>query len=601
MKKLKKLASMLLALAMVVSFNIPALAAAGDYTITIENATIGKEYSAYKIFDATYDEESGGVSYTISTSSQLYSSISQMNEIFELKAATDNAEIYYVTVKEGVTGSQVIAAIESLGIEDLLEATASKTADKTTFTLDVGEPGYYYVTSELGSQVTVTTAAPDATVVDKNEVVGSEFHKYIVDGSGNTIQYDDAALGEELNFDITSNVPLYEGNDIVLEYQFTDTLSDSGIEIEIEVGTDFKNGDIHEEDGHYYAGESLINQFVTFTDGSGNTYTLADVASDYTLEFTDVAYNSKTGCIVCSGFILTYYTYDTDNYTGDDDYDFSNYLTDLSIKITYTTYLTEYGNHFESNTAMLNYWVIGPNDTPDPGTNSGETSTDYVYNWDLKILKIDGTDTTRLLKDATFTLYGTNLIDVNVRADYTYRLITMAEMEEGVTYYYKTAEGRWITTPPSGGDRDQYDPVNAGPYVREVTYSEAKEAGADYTVEGVTDNKGVVIFDGLKEGTYTITEIVAPDGYNLLASPITITVAFDSETGTFSVTDLKGLSDNLSFDVNNEIEITILNNAGTELPSTGGIGTTVFYAAGICLMLGAAVVLITRRRMRTES
>ena len=46
--------------------------------------------------------------------------------------------------------------------------------------------------------------------------------------------------------------------------------------------------------------------------------------------------------------------------------------------------------------------------------------------------------------------------------------------------------------------------------------------------------------------------------------------------------------------------ITIVNQSGTELPSTGGIGTTIFYIVGSILVLGAAVILITRRRMNQE-
>ena len=48
---------------------------------------------------------------------------------------------------------------------------------------------------------------------------------------------------------------------------------------------------------------------------------------------------------------------------------------------------------------------------------------------------------------------------------------------------------------------------------------------------------------------------------------------------------------------NGTFKITIDNNKGQELPSTGGIGTTIFYVVGTVLVLGAAVVLITRRRM----
>ena len=46
------------------------------------------------------------------------------------------------------------------------------------------------------------------------------------------------------------------------------------------------------------------------------------------------------------------------------------------------------------------------------------------------------------------------------------------------------------------------------------------------------------------------------------------------------------------------VEITVENKAGAELPSTGGIGTTIFYIIGGLLVVGAAVVLIARRKAR---
>ncbi len=584
MKKFRKLISAVLIMVMCLSLSAVASAAADDYTITIENATVGETYSAYKIFDAVYNED-GGITYTISTDSPMYDSIKELG-VFKVYAGSSDADTYYVMVNAGVTDAEIIAAIESLGVENLIAPSASETAAGTTVTLDVGEPGYYYVTTTTGSAVTVTTADPKATVVDKNEVAGEDFHKYIVDRYGNMLEYADAALGDELNFDITSSVPRYEGSNAVYEYQFTDTLSDTGMEIEISASSD----SIYEADGHYYATEDLLDQFITFTDGSGNTYTLSDVAYNYKLEFTDVIYDRDSGYIVCGGFILTYFTYE------DESLSTTRYPTDLTIDITYTTYVTDEANHFESNTAVMNYWTVGP-DGPEPGENSGVSSRDEVLDWDLKILKMDGDGSGKLLEGATFTLYGTSLNHVSVRRDYEYTLITRAEMEPGQTYFYLTADGRWITTDWTSETRDQYDPDNPGPYVRTVAEMEIKKAGADFIVEGTTSSDGVLIFDGLTEGTYTITEIVAPNGYNLLDGTITITVAFDSDTGTFTVTDMFGLGTRFDFDVNDELEIYILNNTGARLPSTGGIGTVIFYVIGAVLVCGAVILLITRRRM----
>ena len=45
------------------------------------------------------------------------------------------------------------------------------------------------------------------------------------------------------------------------------------------------------------------------------------------------------------------------------------------------------------------------------------------------------------------------------------------------------------------------------------------------------------------------------------------------------------------------MEINVVNNSGATLPETGGIGTTIFYAAGALLVVGAGVLLVTKKRM----
>ena len=96
------------------------------------------------------------------------------------------------------------------------------------------------------------------------------------------------------------------------------------------------------------------------------------------------------------------------------------------------------------------------------------------------------------------------------------------------------------------------------------------------------DGKLLTKFEGLANGTYTLVESTVPDGYNKLADT-TVTIADSDVTLT-----------NLSQ------AITVVNKAGSELPSTGGIGTTIFYVIGAILVLGAGVLLVTRRRMNVN-
>ena len=107
------------------------------------------------------------------------------------------------------------------------------------------------------------------------------------------------------------------------------------------------------------------------------------------------------------------------------------------------------------------------------------------------------------------------------------------------------------------------------------------EAQATEVMANTGDNKNVAVFTGLGVGTYTLAESTVPAGYNK-ANDQEITVAMTDVTG-----------DTLSL----EKTANVINNAGSTLPSTGGIGTTIFYILGAILVIGAGVVLVTRRRM----
>ena len=100
----------------------------------------------------------------------------------------------------------------------------------------------------------------------------------------------------------------------------------------------------------------------------------------------------------------------------------------------------------------------------------------------------------------------------------------------------------------------------------------------------VTPASGKLDIDGLDLGTYYLRETKAPDGYNLLAEPIEIKI--EDKAGADAADPI--------------VEIPVQhveNSSGVELPSTGGIGTTIFYTLGGLLAVGAAVFLVTKKRM----
>ena len=132
--------------------------------------------------------------------------------------------------------------------------------------------------------------------------------------------------------------------------------------------------------------------------------------------------------------------------------------------------------------------------------------------------------------------------------------------------------------------------------------------GEGLTNQITTPDSGVIVVKGVKTGSYEITEVKAPDGYNKLTAPVTVEAV---KTGSTSTHTTVYLDENGNVvDVNaKKIEVTVdiadiaatalvvVNKAGTELPSTGGMGTTVFYVLGAVLVLGAVVLLVTKKRM----
>jgi len=125
-----------------------------------------------------------------------------------------------------------------------------------------------------------------------------------------------------------------------------------------------------------------------------------------------------------------------------------------------------------------------------------------------------------------------------------------------------------------------------------------KENGTDFPVKLVgdyyvydangsadvkTNADGKIIIRGLdSDKKYTLTEKENPNpGYNMLAEPVELTLEEDKADNAYKTTDF----------------IDVENNQGTVLPSTGGIGTTMFYVIGAALVLGAGIVMVCKRRV----
>lgn len=120
-------------------------------------------------------------------------------------------------------------------------------------------------------------------------------------------------------------------------------------------------------------------------------------------------------------------------------------------------------------------------------------------------------------------------------------------------------------------------------------YRVAKTGETGTVTEITTDTTGKFTIKGLDADTYYLTETQAPAGYNKLAGPVTIVIG---ENGVVNATTEapQGVD-----------EVKVLNQSGTELPSTGGTGTTIFYILGSILVIGAGILLITKKRMSARN
>ena len=211
---------------------------------------------------------------------------------------------------------------------------------------------------------------------------------------------------------------------------------------------------------------------------------------------------------------------------------------DTNIVISYTAKLTR---DAVAGTGYVNdTWL----DYGDSQHTEHDTTT--TYTWKLPIYKYhkDG-NTKKPLAGAEFILY---------------------KGSEGSKVYAKVTEGKltgWTTT----------------------------KTDATTLVSG--DN-GMIAVEGLDADTYYLEETKAPGGYNKLAGPVKVEISH-------TVTDAGALTHTLKQDETNVEEVEIENKSGTLLPETGGIGTTIFYVLGSILVIGAVVLLITKKRMSADA
>ncbi len=163
----------------------------------------------------------------------------------------------------------------------------------------------------------------------------------------------------------------------------------------------------------------------------------------------------------------------------------------------------------------------------------------------------------------------------------------------GVFKYAKVTESGATTEKPLAGAQFKLCTDTAGTQTVALfnkgnnSYRVAK--GDETSVAVITtDVSGRFTIEGLDSGTYYLHETVAPGGYNLPGEPVEIRINADGKVNA-DTEHPEGVE-----------AVKVLNQSGTELPSTGGVGTTIFYVLGSALLLGAVVLLVARKRMNAE-
>lgn len=505
MKLFKKLASFILAFAMVMAIAMPSvvMAADGKSTITIDGATAGSEYVAYKLFNATDD---GGTHFSYTVNSK-YEAV-----LKEVTGKSTGAEIvnYLDSIKDNAAAVREFADKVYAKVKDM---TVDYTATNGTFA-DVDQ-GYYLIaqtkigTNEAYSLVMLGTAGKKALTVTPKTGVPT-FEKKIKeknDSTGKETGWQDAS-----DYDIGDNVP----------FKLTGTVSD-------------KYGNYKT---YYYAFHDKMDDTLQFNADSvvvkidGNTvekdkYTLNTTTTDgctFEVVFNDLKKVSPNKP--------------------------ENVTVEYTAQLKDNAKLGSKGNFNRGKLEFNNnpyYEGEGKPETP------GKTPWDEVVVFTYKLIanKTDGQGTA--LAGAGFTLYK---FDATKN-----KYVEVQKIDDGKTTKFG------------------FTGVDAGKYkLVETTVPDGYNKADDlvFEVKGTYEAENTV--DPLKAPKLTKLEIFAEDGSNITGENKVFTTNLVDGTAT---TNIKNLT-------------------GSELPSTGGMGTTVIYAAGTLMILAAAAFLVMKKKAESK-
>lgn len=481
MKHMKRFMALFAALALVLAMAVPAFADEPTTgSITINKATAGTTYTAYKIFDLDYVKETtttkASYAYTADTNWKAFVTSSGAGAAY----VDYNEKTGAVTAKDTFDEEQAPAFAKAA----LAYAKDNSKITGVTATADTSGKveftglalGYYVVDTPMGALCVLDSTAPSVTVNEKNEVPSVE--KQVKAGSSYAAT-NTAKIGDTVEFETKINVKKGAAN-----YVLHDKM-DAGLTLNT----------------------SSIKVFVDGAEvtASKTTYAVKTEQSD----------KKDSDCTFEIVFADTYVAG----------------LAGKTIVVTYNATLNSkavVGGAGNKNDTYLKYGN-------DNDTTHGKTTT-YTYEFDI----VKTNDADQLLEGAVFSLYASE---------------------------------------------DAPTPMNLVAVSTGVYRLPTKD---DATATVTTFTAGKVTIQGLANGDYYLEEITAPKGYNKLDHREKITI---------NNADLKATTTGNTY-TNGGVKV--VNKAGTTLPGTGGIGTTIFYLIGGGLMVAAAVLLIAKKRMENK-
>lgn len=565
----KKLLGALLALALLIATGSGVLAADPTGTITINsgnNVSVGdRTFEAYRILDVT---AGSGVdpltqAYTVPKALETFYAGAPVS-VERNDGETDASYGYRVAnkIKEWESNSTALfefatAAAKAAKNAKITPISATGAGGKAATFTDV-PLGYYVIvdtTNPAAEADEVVSALMLQTVGTVNITIKADqpsIDKKITNSNGNE-HHNNAAIGGTVNFELSSTVPKMDGYN-AYTYTVTDTFS-KGLDLVKSDGTVVETGD--------------AKNAITVTIGGTKFEELQNKGTaDYTATYTKNTDGTKTLVINFSNFLAL------KGYAGQ------------AIKIAYSATVNEnavIGTAGNLNTVYLEY-SNDPNDT----TSKGKTpeSTTYTYVTGIQLKKTDATGDAPLA-GATVKITGTPLETV-----VTYTTDKGSLTNPQGPYYL--AGGTYTTEKPAEGATEYWRQVNTKP------------AGTvEYTV--TTGADGIVSFEGLKQGQYEISEVAAPEGYQLFTGKITVNISCtvpEQTTGDQKCTwnfDVTGAQSYVSSEIQgNTLLITLKNGRPGELPSTGATMHKGLYIAGGVMLAAALVLILARRKAQAQ-